>query len=184
MSYYFGPKVHILRVSLLYVQPEVWRRVVVASDMALPRFATALERAMGWDSTHLHLFDVAGVLFGNTEHDAPHLIDERVATVSHLLPRVGCSLKWDYDFGDSWEHDVVVEAIEPLDTKEKYPIVTGGERACPPEDCGGTGGYEELLRVLGDPTDEEHESMVDWAPKGFDPAAFDLVAANRRLRAK
>lgn len=184
MSFYFGPKVHILSVSLLYVQPEVWRRVVVVSDMPLPKFATALERAMGWDSTHLHLFDVAGVLFGNTEHDAPHLIDERVATVSHLLPHVGCSLKWEYDFGDSWEHDVVVEAIEPLDTKEKYPIVTGGERACPPEDCGGSGGYEELLRVLGDPTDEEHESMVDWAPKGFDPAAFDLVAANRRLRAK
>jgi Plasmid pRiA4b ORF-3-like protein len=184
VSFYFGLKVHTLRVSQLYVQPEVWRRIVVASDMSLTKFATALERSMGWDCTHRHLFDVAGVLFGNTQHDPPHLIDERVATVNHLLSRAGCLLKWDYDLGDNWKHDVVVEAIEPLDPKKKYPIITEGERACPPEDCGGSSGFEELLRVPSDPTDEEHEFMADWGPKGFDPEAFDLVAPNRRLRAK
>ena len=139
---------------------------------------------MGWDGTHLHLFDVGGVLFGNTDHDAPHLIDEKVARVEHLLPREHSSLRWDYDFGDGWEHDVVVEAIEPLNPKTKYPVVLDGARACPPEDVGGPGGYEELLRVLNDPTDEEHEQMREWAPEGFDSAVFDLVAANRRLHSR
>ena len=181
---YFGPTAHVLRVSLRYVEPEVWRRVVVVSEMPLPKFATALEQAMGWDSTHLHLFDVGGVLFGNTDHDAPHLINEKVARVSHLLPRVESSLRWDYDFGDGWEHDVVVEAIEPLNPKTKYPVVLDGAGACPPEDVGGPGGYEDLLRVLSDSTDEEHEHMREWTPKGFDPSAFDVVAANRRLRSR
>ena len=181
---YFGPTVHVLRVSLRYVEPEVWRRVVVVSEMPLPKFATVLERATGWDSTHLHLFDVGGVLFGDTDHDAPHLISEKVARVTHLLPREQSSLRWDYDFGDGWEHHVVVEAIEPLNPKTKYPVVLAGERACPPEDIGGLGGYEELLRMLSDPTDEEHEHMLSWAPEGFDPAVFDLVAANRRLRSR
>ena len=113
-----------------------------------------------------------------------HLISEKAARVTHLLPREQSSLRWDYDFGDGWEHDVVVEAIEPLNPKTKYPVVLDGERSCPPEDVGGPGGYEELLRVLNDLTDEEHEHMVSWAPEGFDPAAFDLVAANRRMRAR
>jgi hypothetical protein len=181
---YFGPTVHVLRVSLRDVEPEVWRRVVVDSEMPLPKFAIALERAMGWESTHLHLFDVAGVLFGNTDHDAPHLINEKAARVDHLLPREGCALRWEYDFGDSWEHDVVVEAIEPLNPKTKYPLVLDGENACPPEDCGGPHGYQELLRVLDNPKDRAHKHMRGWAPEGFDPAAFDLVAANRRLRSK
>lgn len=181
---YFGRTVHVLRVSLRYVEPEVWRRVVVASEMPLAKFAAALERAMGWDSTHQHLFDVGGVLFGNTDHDAPQLINEKVARVEHLLPRVESSLRWDYDVGDGWEHDILVEAIEPLDPKAKYPVLLDGARACPPEDVGGPPGYEELLRVLSDPTDEEHEHMVSWAPEGFDPAAFDVAAANRRLRGR
>lgn len=181
---YFGPTTHVLRVSLRYVEPEVWRRIVVDSEMPLPKFASALERAMGWESTHLHSFDVGGVLFGNTEYDAPHFISEKAARVTHVLPRVESSLRWDYDFGDGWEHDVVVEAIEPLNPKAKHSVVLDGARACPPEDVGGPGGYQELLRVLNDPTNREHERMVSWAPKGFDPVVFDLVAANRRLRAK
>ena len=181
---YFGPTTHVLRVSLRYVEPEVWRRVVVVSEMPLSKFATALERAMGWEGYHLHLFDVGGVLFGVPGEDADYLIDEKAAKVTHLLPREQSSLRWDYDFGDGWEHDVVVEAIEPLNPKTKNPVVLDGARACPPEDVGGPGGYEELLRVLNDPTDEEHEHMVSWAPEGFDPAVFDLVAANRRLRSR
>lgn len=184
MSFHFGPTAHVTRVSLRYVEPEVWRRVIVASEMPLPKFATALERAMGWDGTHLHLFDVGGVLFGNTDHDAPHLISEKAARVTHLLPREQTSLRWDYDFGDGWEHDVVVEAIEPLNPKTKYPVVLDGGRACPPEDVGGPPGYDELLRVLGNPKNKEYASMREWAPEGFDPAVFDLVAANRRLRSR
>jgi hypothetical protein len=181
---YFGPTAHVLRVSLRDVEPEVWRCVVVDSEMPLPKFATALERVMGWRSTHLHMFDVAGVLFGNTDDDAPHLITEKVARVDHLLPREGCTLRFHYDFGDGWEHDVVVEVIEPLKPKTKYPVVLDGANACPPEDVGGPFGYASLLSVLSNPKDSSYKRMREWAPEGFDPAAFDLVAANRRLRGR
>ena len=181
---YFGPTAHVLRVSLRYVEPEVWRRIVVVSEMPLPKFAKTLEQAMGWEGYHLHMFDVGGVLFGPADENADHLIDEKAAKLTHVLPRVESTLRWDYDFGDGWEHDVVVEAIEPLNPKTKYPVVLDGERACPPEDVGGPPGYEELLRVLSNPKHKEHKHMVEWAPKGFAPAAFDLVAANRRVRGR
>jgi hypothetical protein len=130
------------------------------------------------------MLDVAGILFGVPDEDADYVINEKAAMVKHVLPRVGSSLRWDYDFGDGWEHDVVVEAIDSPQEGKRYPVCLDGERACPPEDCGGVGGYEELLRVLADPRDPEHEHMVSWAPDGFDPAVFDLVAANRRTRGR
>ena len=178
---YFGPTAHVLRVSLRYVDPEVWRRIAVVSDMPLPKFASVLEQAMGWRGSHLHMFDVGGVLFGTPDANTDHLINEKAAKVTHVLPRVDSSLRWDYDFGDGWEHDVVVEAIEPLNPKKKYPLVLDGARACPPEDVGGPPGYEELLHVLNNPKHKEHKHMVEWVPEGFEAAVFDVVAANRRI---
>ena len=180
---YFGPTAHVLRISLRYVEPEVWRRVTVPSDMPLSKFAKVLEQAMGWAGYHLHLFDVGGVLFGQPDETTDYVIDEKAAKVSHLLPRSESSLRWDYDFGDSWEHDVVVEAIEPLDPKGKLPVVLDGARACPPEDVGGVPGYEEFVRALSNSKSRAHKQMKEWAPKGFDPAVFDLLSANRRVRA-
>jgi len=180
----FGPTVYTLRVTLREVKPEVWRRVVVRSETPLPEFAHILEAAMGWEGYHLHMFDVGGVLFGQPDEDSDYVIDEAVATVKHVLPLVKSTLRWDYDFGDGWEHDVVVEAIESPQDGKRYPMCLAGERACPPEDCGGVPGYEDLLRVLADPNDPEHEHMLSWAPDGFDPSVFDLVAANRRLRGR
>lgn len=180
----FGPTVHVLRVSLRDVEPAVRRRFVVSSEMPLPKLNQALERVMGWEGHHLHVFDVSGILFGEPDEEADYVISEKAATVKHVLPRVGASLRWDYDFGDGWEHDVVVEAIESPGHGKRYPMCLDGARACPPEDCGGVGGYERLLAVLADSTDPEHENMVEWAPDGFDPEVFDVVAANRRLRGR
>jgi Plasmid pRiA4b ORF-3-like protein len=178
----FGATVHTLRVSLRGVEPVVWRRIVVRSETPLPEFAKLLEAAMGWEGYHLHMLDVGGVLFGEPDEDADYVIDEQHATVKQVLPRPKSKLRWDYDFGDGWEHDVVVEAIEPPQERKRYPVCLAGERACPPEDCGGVLGYEELLLAVADPDHPEHEQMVSWAPDGFDPAVFDLVAAKRGLR--
>jgi hypothetical protein len=180
----FGPAVHVLRVSLRDVEPEVWRRVAVRSDTSLPKLARTLERLMGWEGYHLHMFDAGGILFGEPDNDADYVINEKAATVKHVLPRVGASLRWDYDFGDGWEHDVVVEVIEAPADGTRYPVCLDGARACPPENCGGVPGYGRLRTALADPSDPEHEELVEWAPIGFDPAAFDLVAANRRLRSR
>jgi hypothetical protein len=152
--------------------------------MPLPKLARALEATMGWESYHLHMFDVGGVLFGDPDEDMDYVINEKYATVKKVLPGEKAQLRFDYDFGDGWEHDVVVEAIESPTGGVRYPICLGGERACPPEDCGGPSGYDGLLTALADRKDPEHEAMKEWAPDGFDPEAFDVVTLNKRLRGR
>jgi hypothetical protein len=180
--YIWGPSVHTLRVELLRVEPVVWRRFVVPSETKLPRFNRMLEAVMGWQGYHLHMFEIADLRIGAPDEDDDDVIDERRITVKQLLPRVESRLRWAYDFGDNWQHDVVVEAIEEPLVGGRYPMCTAGERACPPEDCGGVGGYEELREVLADPEHDEYEHLRTWAGVGFDPDAFDQMAATKRLR--
>jgi hypothetical protein len=180
----WGPSVHALRVSLRDVEPTVWRRIAVPSETKLPRFARMLEAVMGWDGYHLHSFSVAGLRFGEPDEDDDDVIDERRVTVKQILPSLGSALQWDYDFGDGWEHDVVVEGIEEPSPSVRYPVCLDGSRACPPQDCGGASGYAELLEVLANPMHEEHEHMRGWAPEGVDAAHFDVVVANQRLRGR
>lgn len=180
----WGPSVHTLQVSLREVEPIVWRRIAVPSETKLPRFARWLEAAMGWEGYHLRSFNVAGLQFGARDEDADYVIDERHVTVKQILPRVGSAVQWDYDFGDGWEHDVVVDAVEEPSASVRYPVCLDGARACPPEDCGGVAGYDELRAVLADPTHEDYEHLSSWVPPGFDADRFDLAAANQRIRAR
>lgn len=177
----FGPTVHVLRIQLRHIEPPIWRTFAVASDTKLPKFNRILHAVMGWEGYHLHMFNVAEISFGEKDEDADYVIPERNITVQQILPRPGSALRWDYDFGDGWEHDVVVESIDEPRPEARYPICTGGERACPPEDCGGVPGFADLLEAIGDPAHPEHDELVAWTPDGFDPAVFDMVAANRRL---
>jgi hypothetical protein len=130
------------------------------------------------------MFDVGGVLFGDPDEDADYMINEKHATVKHVLPRLNSRLRWDYDLGDGWEHEVAVEAIESPTERGRYPMCLDGKRACPPEDCGGASGYIRLLEALSDPKHPEHDELAEWAPKGFDPEAFDVIATNKRLRGR
>lgn len=180
--YIWGPSVHTLRVELLRVEPLVWRRFVVPSETKLPKFNRMLEAVMGWEGYHLHMFEIADLRIGTPDEDDDDVIDERRITVKQLLPRAGSQVRWAYDFGDNWQHDVVVEAIEEPSSDVRYPMCTAGERACPPEDCGGVGGYEDLREALADPEHCEHEWLREWAGVGFDPDAFDQVAVTKRLR--
>jgi len=96
-----------------------------------------------------------------------------------------CALRYLYDFGDDWQHDIVVEAVGPADSDARYPRCTAGRRAGPPEDCGGVWGFAELLEILADPQHEEHAERLEWlgidSAEEFDPAAFDLAEINRDL---
>jgi len=115
------------------------------------------------------------------------LHDERKATLSDLARHEGDSFGYEYDFGDSWEHDILLEKLIAAEPGGRYPACVAGERACPPEDCGGTPGYEELIDILADPGHDEHEDMLRWLGidngHDFDPARFDVDDANRRLDA-
>ncbi len=172
----------VLRLTLEDVEPVVWRRVVVPSETKLPKFNRMLEAAMGWEGYHLHMFRIGDLRFGPPDLDDLGMIDERKITVAQLLPNLGSELMWDYDFGDGWSHHVVVEdGDDPETTGQLRPRCLEGERACPPEDCGGPWGYMDLVQVMADPAHEEHQDLMEWLPPDFDPDAFDPASANRRL---
>ena len=173
-----GPdSVHQLKVTLRSVKPPVWRRIVVASDLTLAELAPLLEAAMGWLGGHLHLFDVDGITYGmpGPDWDTDDL-DERRFRLADVLSEVGAKMRWDYDFGDGWEHNMVVEAVGPPEPAIDHPICLAGRRACPPEDCGGPWGYGRLLQALSDlGGDPDLEELREWVPPDFDPEHFDPI---------
>lgn len=191
--------VHELKVILLGTDPPVWRRLLVPSDATLERLHRILQVAMGWEGYHMHEFVAGGKkptsygvpsgrqplaidamwasVFGR-----PEVVDERTVKVRDVLPRPGSKLRYEYDFGDSWVHEVRVERILPADDARTVPLCTDGARACPPEDCGGEPGYAELLEALSDPKHERHKELLEWVGGAFDPEAFDVEAVSRALR--
>lgn len=177
-----GQVVLQVRVALLEIRPVVWRRFLVPGGVRLPKLHLMLQAGLGWTDSHLHQFRIDGQLWGMHFDDwSDDELDEATVTVAGA---VGSSRRffYDYDFGDGWEHEVVVEDRWRGPQGLKHAVCLAGERSCPPEDVGGPPGYEDLLRVLGDPTDEEYERFTMWAGADFDPLHFDLVARNIALQ--
>jgi len=176
--------IYILRITLEAVEPPVWRRVQVPGSFTLERLDMVIQKAMGWRNVHLHEFEVDGRRYGQPVQDEPHykVEPEWKLTLRAAAPTEGVRFRYLYDLGDGWGHEVLVEAIQVLAAPLKYPVCLAGERACPPEDCGGTPGYANLLDVLRDRTNPEHRDMLAWVGRGFDPERFVRTAVNRKLR--
>src|SRR5215813_9592272 len=109
------------------------------------------------------------------------VIKQRTVRLSSVLSRAGAKAIYTYDMGDSWEHGIVLEKRLPVDPGTVYPVCTGGERACPPEDCGGIPGFYDLLNALGDPMHEQHDELQDWVGDDYDPDAFSIDKVNQML---
>ena len=139
---------------------------------------------MGWQSAHLHEWIVGGRRYGEPEPDEPHyeVQEESRLTLREAAPIEGARFEYLYDLGDNWTHEVVVEKIDPRDRAFLSPECLAGERACPPEDCGGAGAYDNFLEAIRDRCHPEHEDLLAWVGGRFDPEALDLAAVNRRLR--
>lgn len=181
------PTIHRLKVTLKNVKPPVWRRIEIDSYVKLDVLAVILEDAMGWDGYHLHAFEIGDTTYRDRQYvdDSPwgrRQRDESRHRLSNLLSQVGDKARWDYDFGDGWEHDLVVEAIEPADPTISYPRCVAGRRMCPLEDCGGPWGYAHMLEVIADPSHEEHAELADWLPPSFDPEHFDAIATTEAMQ--
>jgi hypothetical protein len=178
--------VHQLKVTLHGIRPPVWRRLQIQSDMTLDKLHAVLQAAFAWENCHMHEFQLGSGRFGRSDvengwGEPSGTQSESSAMLGQVMRRKGAKLLYLYDFGDSWEHEIVVEDITPADPGVRYPRCLDGRRAAPPEDCGGAWGYAELLQVLGDPTHEEHAERREWLGRGFDPERFDLAAANRAV---
>jgi hypothetical protein len=180
------PEIYQLKVTLLGTKPPIWRRLLVPADLTLAQLHDVLQAAMGWQDCHLHEFSVGGRHFGRPDPEdrlmgMPPVENERTVRLSRVLTRVGAKAIYTYDFGDSWEHGIVLEKRLGYDPTIAYPLCTGGKLACPPEDCGGIGGFYHLLDVLSDPTHEEHDELHDWVGDDYDPEAFSIDHVNRIL---
>ena len=159
-----------MKVTLRDVKPAVWRRIAVPDRITLHRLHKVLQDGMGWTNSHLHAFTTGEHTFSVPDPDTPEgEIDERKHLLRELI---------EYDFGDDWLHDVVIESVGAPEPDVTYPLCLDGRGACPPEDCGGPGGYEALLAALKHP--ESNEELYAWAG-GWKPKPFDVEAANKRL---
>lgn len=177
-----GQSVVQLRIELAEVDPPVWRRLIVPGSVRLARLHSMVQAAMGWTDSHLHCFRIGDELYGMQYDEHPDdEIDETTVTVLRALSGHD-RFFYDYDFGDSWEHEVVVESMTTTPTGLRFAVCLDGQSACPPEDCGGAGRYAYLLQALADPTHEEHDDLTEWVGGPFDPTAFDLAATNAALQ--
>jgi hypothetical protein len=149
----------------------------------LDRLHDIIQVAMGWTDSHLHQFIVGEACFGPIApyYDDLSMSDETEFKLSRITRDEGTVFIYEYDFGDSWHHELLVEGIAPPG-EAKYPVCLAGERACPPEDVGGAWGYEGFLEAIRDPDHSEHEDYLDWIGGKFDAEAFDLKAVNAALR--
>jgi hypothetical protein len=178
-----GPGVvYQLKITLRDIKPPVWRRVQV-KDCTLSQLHDLIQTCMGWDSYHLHAFEIGGEQYSEPDPDGMmETEDERKVQLSQVVAGGIKKFSYTYDFGDNWDHVVQVEKVLNPEPSVRYPRCIAGKRACPPEDCGGPWGYAEFLEVIRDPTHERHEELLEWVGDEFDPEKFDIEAVNEALR--
>lgn len=179
--------IYQLKVTLADSKPPIWRRILVASDINLGLFHNIVQDVMGWANSHLHQFNAGGVMYSTPYEDLAHdfemeFKDESKYRLSQILNREKASLTYEYDFGDSWEHKILLEKIMPHDDSIETPSCIKGKRACPPEDCGGIWGYENLISIIQNPKHPEYQDMCEWLGEDFDPERFDLDEINEALK--
>ena len=179
--------IYQLKITLKGFRPPIWRRFLVASTVSLEDVHDILQMVMGWADSHMHEFSMGSDRYGVPDGDFPSDIqDEAKYRLDQVLTKAKDKLNYTYDFGDGWEHEVVLEKILPFETGTALPVCLEGSRACPPEDIGGIGGYAMFLDAISDPEHPEHESMLEWIVEDidgdFDPEYFDLAEVNNLLQ--
>jgi hypothetical protein len=177
--------IYQLKIVLEETRPQVMRRVQVPGDMDLGALHRAFQVAMGWTDSHLHAFTIAGKRYTRSREEGDleelGMGEERGVRLCDLIRVPEERFSYAYDFGDDWQHTVTLEKVLAANPNTEYPVCLEGRRACPPEDCGGTEGYRDLLRVLRVPQHPQ-EAMRQWAGRKFDPEPFDRERVNRALR--
>ncbi|NNJ60033.1 MAG: plasmid pRiA4b ORF-3 family protein [Dactylosporangium sp.] len=176
--------VHRLKITLRGSKPPIWRRLEFPSVGSLRLLHESIQESFGWDDYHLWVFATPFGDYGLPDRELGYqaAVSKKLMAVA---PGVGEKLRYTYDFGDDWVHEILVEDITAAAPGTAYPRCIAGRRACPPEDSGGMRGYGALLEVLANPEHPEHEERREWlglAPgEVFDPADFDLEGTDRRL---
>jgi len=175
------------KITLIGSKPPIWRLIQVA-DCTLDKLHEHIQTSMGWTNSHLHRFEI-----GRKQYADPMLMEEDMEEfgyidsirikISKIFPKDGkkFTFKYEYDFGDCWEHEVLFEGCHTKTPGKKYPICLAGERACPPEDCGGLSGFYEFIKAIKNPKHKQHARMLEWSGD-FDPERFDAGEATKAMK--
>ena len=182
--------IYQIKVTLKGAKPPVWRTIQVRSDATLGELHAVIQMAMGWTNSHLHHFIVGkppnlrfiGAPIPYEGDDLPDEENEGQIEISRVLSATKTKIVYEYDFGDSWEHEVVLEKVMDAEPRAGYPRCIAGENACPPEDVGGVWGYVDFLQAINNPEHNQREEFLEWVGGAFDPEEFDLDSVNKLLR--
>jgi hypothetical protein len=178
-------EIYQIKVTLVGTDPPIWRRLLVPADLTLEQLHHVVQLAMGWEDCHMHEFLIGKQRFGKPDPmesflGRPCTASERTTLLFTVLGRVRAKALYTYDFGDGWDHEIVVEKRLAPEPGGAYPTCWAGERHGPPEDCGGIHGFYKLLEAI-DSDHERHEEFIDWLGDDFDPEAFSVDEVNQRL---
>ncbi len=180
------PAIYQFKITLRHTKPAIWRRIHVSNELTLGQFHAATQAVMGWQNSHLHSFTIQGTSFGaKTDPMGDQLgtedLDEDEFELRDLRLRARSKFGYMYDFGDSWDHEILLEKVLAYQPGFS-PCCIKGERACPPEDCGGVWGYYAKLEALSDRNHPEHDEVAEWMDPKFEAKKFDLTQVNLRLK--
>jgi hypothetical protein len=176
-------QVYRIKISLKGAKPPIWRRVDVTGDVTLYELHLMIQEAMGWYNAHLHQFIIGGVYYGMPDDDlGMDVEDETGMVVDQFGFREKSKFRYEYDFGDDWQHEMVVEKVFPRKPGESYPVCLKGKGACPPEDVGGVWGYADFLDIIRNPEHPAYEETLEWVGEEFNPEHFELDEVNARLK--
>lgn len=173
-----------IKITLEGIEPPIWRRIQT-KGCTLDNLHQLIQIAMGWEFEHLYRFNIGGVQYADLDMiDDEETEDACNTTLSEVLPvrNRRPRFSYEYDFGDEWIHQLIVEERIPPEEGMMYPICLAGQRACPPEDCGGPWGYEDFVEAISNPDHRRHEEILEWVGGEFDPGRFDREAVNKEFR--
>jgi hypothetical protein len=175
--------IYQIKVTLRGGKPPIWRRIEVSDQITLFKLHRIIQVVMGWTDSHLHQFIIGKSYYGEpNQEEGFETKNEKRVKLFQLRLREKSKFIYEYDFGDSWEHDILIEKILPAMEGKQAPICLKGKRACPPEDIGGTWGYANFLEAISDPSHSDHETLLEWIGGEFDSEAFDLKEVNLELK--
>jgi hypothetical protein len=182
-------EIYCLKISLKSSKPPIWRRVEIYSHTTLADLHRIIQVSMGWEFAHLWEFKKGDSRYGDLQYEDEDvffstnpLIDSNLVRIFDVLFNEKSKMIYQYDFGDCWDHEIVLEKRFPPEPDVFYPRCVNGKMACPPEDCGGLPGYYNNLNILDNPKNNEYKDVRTWMREDFDPNQFDMEKVNKALK--
>lgn len=173
-----------LKITMVETKPIIWRRILVDSDTLLVDLHKIIQTTIGWSNAHLHIFNDGKNDYAPIELEVDNSLDSNKVNLNKIFKKVEQSILYEYDFGDSWSHEVYLEKIIETEEEMQLPTCLDGARKCPPEDCGGVWGFKDFLKIISNPKDPQYKEMKEWLGGEYDPNYFKLEEINAQLKEK